>query len=189
MFDRKAYMLIYNKKHYEKNSESAKERVKKWATDNQEKVKEKRKLWWKLKGKKYRADNIEKIRSNARRYIAKNTTKKKLLDRKNVDPNFRLQHILRARVGHAIKRQYGKKAFTTIELLGCTIEEARTHLEILFKDGMTWDNHGTWHIDHIHPLSKFDLTNPNEQKKAFHYTNLQPLFSAENIRKGNRVIV
>jgi hypothetical protein len=54
---------------------------------------------------------------------------------------------------------------------------------------MTRENHGIWHIDHITPCTAFDLTDPEQQKKCFHYTNLQPLWASDNIRKGNKIIL
>ena len=62
------------------------------------------------------------------------------------------------------------------------------YLQGKFKEGMHWNNLGKWHIDHIRPCASFDLTDPEQQKQCFHYTNLQPLWAAENIRKGAKVI-
>lgn len=72
--------------------------------------------------------------------------------------------------------------------MGADIETVKKHLESLFQNGMTWDNHGFdgWHIDHIVPCAAFDLTDPEEQKKCFHYTNLQPLWAKDNLSKGDR---
>ena len=83
-----------------------------------------------------------------------------------------------------------KKSDSTMNLLGCTIQEAREYLEKQFKEGMTWENHGheTWHIDHIIPCASFDLTDPEQQKKCFHYTNLQPLWAKENMSKGAKIL-
>ena len=72
-------------------------------------------------------------------------------------------------------------------LLGCTIEEMRTFLEAEFEEGMTWENHGEWHVDHIRPCASFNLEYPEEQKKCFHWTNLQPLWAADNLAKGDRL--
>ena len=72
-------------------------------------------------------------------------------------------------------------------LLGCTIEEMRTFLEAEFEEGMTWDNYGEWHVDHIRPCASFNLEDPEEQKKCFHWTNLQPLWAADNLAKGDRL--
>lgn len=76
----------------------------------------------------------------------------------------------------------------TIELLGATAEEVKKHIESLFVEGMSWDNYSwdTWHIDHIIPLAAFDLRSEQQQKFAFHYTNLQPLWFKENIAKGDK---
>jgi len=101
-----------------------------------------------------------------------------------------LGKILRLRIWKAIRDNYSEKSFNTIELLGCTIQEAKEHLEKQFKEGMTWENHGIngWHIDHIIPCASFDLTDPEQQKKCFHYTNLQPLWAKENMSKGSKIL-
>ena len=71
-------------------------------------------------------------------------------------------------------------------LTGCTIPYLRGYLEGKFKEGMTWENYGSWHVDHIKPCASFDLTKKEEQEKCFHYTNLQPLWALENIKKGKK---
>lgn len=88
---------------------------------------------------------------------------------------------MRRRIGKAVR------AGSHVKNLGCSIEELKKHLESNFKTGMTWDNYGRkgWHIDHIRPLSKFDLSDPQQLIEACHYTNLQPLWWYENIRKSN----
>lgn len=92
-------------------------------------------------------------------------------------------------------RRYFEKAFASgskskrsQELIGCTIAHLRQHLERHFKPGMTWDNHSFegWHIDHIRPLATFDLSDPEQCRQAFHFTNLQPLWGKENLTKGAR---
>jgi hypothetical protein len=82
------------------------------------------------------------------------------------------------------------KTKKTLELLGCSWQEARDHIQSQFKEGMTWENHGFygWHIDHIIPCSSFDLTDLEQQKKCFHYTNLQPLWWKDNISKGSKIL-
>jgi predicted nucleic acid-binding Zn ribbon protein len=67
--------------------------------------------------------------------------------------------------------------------------ELLSYFESKFKEGMTWENYGWygWHIDHIRPCSSFDLTNSEELKKCFHYTNLQPLWGMDNMSKGNKL--
>ena len=74
-----------------------------------------------------------------------------------------------------------------MKLCGCSLEKLKQHLESQFTEGMTWDNKGDWHVDHIKPCASFDLTNPEEQKKCFHYTNLQPLWALDNMKKGAKL--
>jgi hypothetical protein len=95
---------------------------------------------------------------------------------------------LRRRLGEAVRLKHGHKSANTVALLGCTIPELRARLESLFAPGMSWDNYGplTWHIDHIKPCAKFDLTQPDQQRACFHYTNLQPLWAEDNILKGDK---
>ncbi len=64
----------------------------------------------------------------------------------------------------------------------------KKYLEGKFTEGMTWENHGTWHIDHRRPICSFNLLDEEEQKKCFHYTNLQPLWATDNLSKGGRVL-
>lgn len=119
--------------------------------------------WWKSdKGKKY---NTEVHR---RRYQS--------------EVEYKIKQNLRSRLGVALKST--PKTFTTLQILGCTITELREHLATQFKPGMTWENYGQWHIDHKIPCAAFDLTNSKQQSKCFHYTNLQPLWATDNLRKG-----
>jgi len=100
------------------------------------------------------------------------------------DINFKLAALLRSRLRNAIKNQ--QKSGSAVDDLGCSIEELVVYLENLFTEGMTWDNHGEWHIDHIKPLAKFNLTNRRELLKACNYSNLQPLWAKDNLSKGGR---
>jgi len=71
----------------------------------------------------------------------------------------------------------------TIQSIGCSVNELKKWLELKFQEGMTWDNYGKWHIDHIKPCCKFNLADIDDQKKCFHYTNLQPLWAKDNRKK------
>lgn len=75
-----------------------------------------------------------------------------------------------------------------MELTGCSKDDLYSHLESKFTEGMNWDNYGKWHIDHIKPCVSFDLTDTEEQKKCFHWTNLQPLWAIDNMRKGAKYV-
>lgn len=71
-------------------------------------------------------------------------------------------------------------------MLGCTLDQFKRHIENLWLDGMSWENYGKlgWHLDHIIPCASFDLTDPQQQKKCFHYSNIQPLWAIDNWSKG-----
>ena len=138
----------------------------------------------------YREKNKEKIAIRSKEYYEKNKEKnlkrawqyrKKRL--KN-DPYFKFICSLRSRISSTFKRK--TKRSSIITLLGCPVEIAVKHLEKQFTDGMTWDNYGQWHIDHISPLSSFNLEEEQDLKKACHYTNLQPLWAKDNRRKGTK---
>ena len=134
----------------------------------------------KLAQQRYRLKHKEKLAEKRRIHFH---------NRLKNDINYRLSWLLRSRVMIAIKSNLMDKAFKTMELLGCSIQEARQHIEKQFTNGMSWDNHGIWEIDHIIPISSFDLSKPEEQKKAFNYKNLQPLMKQENRSKGNRIMI
>ena len=112
--------------------------------------------------------------------------KKYYLIKRKTDMNFRILNSLRLRTWSALKGICKSKS--TIKLLGCSIEHLKYHLESQFKLGMSWDNYGKWHIDHIRPCASFDLRKPIEQRKCFHYTNLQPLWAKENQIKNAQII-
>lgn len=100
----------------------------------------------------------------------------------------RIRNNLRARLYRAIKGNF--KAGSAVGDLGCSIEDFKLHIERQFKPGMNWGNWSKtgWHIDHIVPLDVFDLTNREDIKKVCHYSNLQPLWSKENLSKGNKLL-
>lgn len=102
-----------------------------------------------------------------------------------IDERFRLARNLRKRLRAALK--FNSKTGSAVEDLGCSIDDLKIYLESKFDSEMSWKNYGPkgWHIDHIKPLSKFDLTDTKELKKACHYTNLQPMWWKENLRKSN----
>ena len=114
-------------------------------------------------------------------------TAKKIYKQRRGRPYERLASVIRARIYDVLK--HGYKSDRTENLIGISIKELKTYLESQFKEGMTWENYGFygWHIDHIKPLSSFDLNNPEEQKKAFHFTNLQPLWAKDNLKKHAKI--
>lgn len=141
-------------------------------------------------GREKRESNREEYNRKKRDEWAKNSEKRNAARRKNLqkrrdeDPQYRMKMALHVRLYDAVKHQKGTKSAKTLEMLGCTVEQLQTFLEAEFTEGMTWDNYGEWHIDHILPCASFNLEDPEEQKKCFHWTNLQPLWATDNIRKG-----
>lgn len=99
--------------------------------------------------------------------------------------DYRLRDNLRRRLSKSLKGH--PKEAAAHQLLGCSWNWFKKHIEKNFTDGMSWDNYGEWHVDHIHPLMTFDLTKRGQQKKAFHYKNLRPLWGDENRRRIKKV--
>jgi hypothetical protein len=103
-------------------------------------------------------------------------------------PHVRVYRSQARRMSKLIQNAGKKKALTTVEYLGCTAKELMERLEKQWKPGMSWDNYEFtgWHIDHIRPCNSFDLTDVEQQKTCFHYTNLQPLWAEDNMRKSKK---
>jgi hypothetical protein len=163
----------------------SKEYKKQYYLKNKEHILAINKLWQK--------NNIEKKRAIWRTYYYKNSKKlnqKKIEYRNKVyanNPYFRLYTCIRTRINRVIKNNI--KCKKTIDLLGIDIKGLWKHLKSKFKTGMTIKNHGkVWHIDHIIPIASFNLTDPKQQAKCFHYTNLQPLWAHENLSKGAKIL-
>ncbi len=185
----------YRKQYYLKNKEKRAKLDKEYREKNKEKrinydktyYKEKREEILEKKqndatrkeyAKKYYQNNKEQRLEYSKTYFSQNKEQHYYLKKvkKQKDINFRILENLRSRLSNALK---GRVKNTTIEELGCSIEEFKLHLEQQFDKNMNWENYGTyWEIDHIHPLSKGG---------SFHYTNTQPMHFSENRSKGNRI--
>lgn len=126
--------------------------------------------------KEYREKNIKECREREKKY----TTRRE----KDPESTLRIVSSLRSRVRAALKGI--DKSASTLELIGCSRQQLKDHLQSLFQSGMTWDNYGEWHIDHKKPCSKFNLSKEEEQKVCFNYTNLQPLWAIDNLQKSNK---
>lgn len=125
----------------------------------------------------YRKKNKDKTNAY-RRVYSKNRRKK--------DPLYKFKKNLRTRTSLAFTTNYWTKNSGNIDMLGTDYETAFKHIESQFTEGMTWENHGEWHIDHIIPLSS--AKTKEEMEKLCHYTNLQPLWKEENLSKGNKIL-
>jgi hypothetical protein len=114
-------------------------------------------------------------------------------NKKANDVEYRIVRLLRNRLGAAMRGK--QKTASTIELLGCDVEHFKLFLEAEFEEGMTWENYGRptdggpgWQVDHIRPCASFNLEDAEEQKRCFHWTNLQPLWAADNLAKGDSLV-
>ncbi len=172
-----------------------------------EKIVRKRTEYFRKYMREYREKNEEYKKRNykyVRKYYQRNRevllAKQKETDRseyyreymqeRRKNPQWRLLDRARSRIYNALKRKQGIKSKKTLELLGVkNFQEVIDHLVFQFREGMTLDNYGQWHVDHIRPCSSFNLLDIEEQKKCFHYTNLQPLWARENLSKGNKIDV
>lgn len=139
-----------------------------------------------LINKKNYQKNKEKRRKQIRDWDKNNLDKRREWHRRNQmsNLNYRIKRAIRARLNTAIKNGYKKQS--SLSYLGCDLDTFKNYMSNLFTEGMSWDNYGDWHIDHIKPLSLFDLSKEEEIKKAQHYTNLQPLWAKDNILKSNK---
>ena len=190
---------LRDKKYYIKNKENILLRYKKWCIRNRARISlngreycRKNKITILLKQKEYYVNNREKVLSYHKEYYVKNKENlllesykyKKLKLKTNIQ--FKLADALRNRLYNAIKRGY--KAGSAVRDLGCTIDELKIWIENKFQPGMSWDNwaYRGWHIDHKLALANFDLTSREQFLIACHYTNLQPMWWDENIRKSNK---
>ena len=153
----------YNKKYYNSNCNREKERVKIYYKENKNKVDEKSKI--------YRKNNIDKVKKwKFNFYLSKKD-----------DPLFIITQRIRNRIRKAIK---GQKSQITENILGCKFTEFKIYIESQFKEGMSWENHGNWHLDHKIPISW--ATNLEDIIKLSHFSNFQPLWAFENLEKGNK---
>jgi hypothetical protein len=173
--DHQIQMSEYHKNYRKENRARLRERAREEYWLDSKKACEKSRLRRIL----YRATRPTEVREYFKNYLRQ---------RRNHSPEFRILVSLRSRT-NALLRGKNKSA-KTLELVGCPIAWLEVHLESQFKPGMTWENYGpVWHIDHIRPCASFNLTNSEQQKICFHWTNLQPLFAKENLQKGDKYVV
>lgn len=155
--------IQYNKNNKEKRDSYNRE----YGLSNKEKIS--------LNKREYYLNNRQKIRDSKRIYMKK---------RRSEDPLFKLKDSIIGLIYHSIRKQGYKKNSKTQNILGCTYEIFKSFIEDKFQDGMSWENKGEWHLDHIIPISS--ATNEKEVYELNHYTNFQPLWSIDNLMKSNK---
>ena len=169
-----------DKKKYRENVEERKNKISEYRKNNQEKVKESK--------KKYYYENREKILKQKQDYGKKNIEKRRvyLYHRYHNNEIYKISNNIRTRIRIFLKTKNISKNNTTNKIVGCTPEFLKNYLEKKFTDEMSWENYGKWHIDHKIPLSS--AKTEEEVYKLCHYTNLQPLWSKDNLSKGDKIL-
>ena len=170
-------ILASRREALEKNRSRINAKRRERYADNPEPAKRAAREWY-IKNRESVLRNRSASRAERRAYRRKYER-----SRRKTDMSFRITKTLRTRLWSAINGV----GVSAISALGCSIDEARDHLASQFSKGMSWENYGSgWHIDHIKPLAAFDLTDPAQCAAACHYTNLQPMWAEDNLRKSKR---
>lgn len=185
--EHKAKVAARNRAYYAANREKCKAKSQEWRDRNPERVKAQR--------REYHASHPEYCREwYAKNKTARNKWHNKYRKRREQEnPQLAIYGKIVRNTNDALRKHLSGRRVTSrsriVQLLGCEFAVFVAHIESQFLPGMTWENHGLtgWHFDHIMPLSAFDLTDEEQLKKGCHYTNVQPLWAADNIRKGGRV--
>lgn len=188
------------RRYYAKNKDRCAEYNKTWRAENREKRNATQRIWSsknvdkiRQKGKDYYQANKARLKEYTENYRRTNPDKVRAARnarkrvRWNSDPEYRLVEGQRNRIRVALKRK--NKVDETLALLGCSARDLKTYIESKFEKGMTWDSffRGEIHVDHIKPLSSFDLRDPEQQRAAFGFSNLQPLWAEDNLAKSDKL--
>jgi hypothetical protein len=180
---------IKKMREYKKNNS---EKLKKYYLENSEKYKDYRESKKEIQKdymKDYYRNNLEKRKN----YLEKNKEKIKLKrnisekNKRDSDLLYKLKTYVRNRIIFYLKRNKITKKTKTFDIVGCTPYELKIFLESKFTDNMSWENQGMWHIDHIVPLSS--AKNEKELYNLCHYTNLQPLWAKDNMKKSDKIVI
>jgi hypothetical protein len=185
----------YNQKWYQKNLDRAKSMVRVRYSTNKEIINEERKKRYhqdtlvnikvKEKQKKYYENNKELCSKRAKLWAEKNKSRRNEISKKHYN-EYKTLMICRRLIKRTIKYLGTEKELTTIELIGYTPLLLKETIESKFIEGMSWENYGEWHIDHIRPISSFDK---NESPMVINsLDNLQPLWAIDNLKKGGKLI-
>lgn len=176
-------LLAYSKLYHQQNRARLKPKKDAWKRRNPEKVRRSQQK----AALRRRALGIRYVESAASRKRRLERCRRNFRQRYKKDLAFTLLRVLRLRL-HLVVNGRGSKG-RAVELLGCSIETFRGHIESQFQAGMSWANYGLhgWHIDHIMPCAVFDLRDPEQVARCFHYTNMRPVWAHDNLRKSSRV--
>jgi hypothetical protein len=197
---KKCYIEVY----YYLNLENVKNYKKKYYEDNKEEIIKKSTVFYqvnRLEINKKRRKNIIRLTEEERKeksnkksleyyYLNKEKQNKKTSERNKLrmlnDSKFKLSHNIRVLIRKSLQNQFTTKSKKTIEILGCSFDEFKIHLESQFDAKMNWENQGTyWHMDHIIPISSAETE--EDVYRLNHYTNFQPLYWLDNLKKSNKI--
>lgn len=161
-----------DKRYYSKNKEKINERIREWSKNNRNNLREYHKVW--------REENREAVNYKSNKWNK---------DRKSSDISYKVKTNIRTAFYSCLKERNINKFDRTFNILGYTLMDLMLHLEGQFTDGMSWDNYGQWHIDHIKPMTSFDFNSTNDEnfRLCWSLENLQPLWAKDNLSKGDKL--
>lgn len=170
----------YLRQYYLKNRDRLKAKTRAYYVKNRQSVIDRE--------QRYADKNRQKVNGYKKKYVSENKDKRRAYERnrRKTDPLFKLKITCRGRVRMALKSKSMRKSNPTVQILGAEIKVVKLHIEKLFSEGMGWDNHGEWEIDHRIPLASANTE--SEILNLCHYTNLQPLWKLDNKKKSDKII-
>lgn len=175
---KKEVILNKQKEYYLNNTEKIKEKLKENYYNN---IEENRK-----RGVDYYEKNKDTIKEKQRISYNEKNKSEQVKNRRKSDPIFKLKTYIGNRLRDYLKgKKYTKKS-KIFDIVGCSPDELKEHIQSKFIEGMCWENHGEWHIDHVVPLAS--AKTEDEIYKLNHYSNLQPLWKIDNLKKSNKLI-
>jgi len=175
----------YKKDYYQKNKASINAKSRRWARENKKRKAEADRL--------YREKNKERLALSSKEYNSNPKNRRKANDNRNFKRHTKtgvmLNHKMGCNMRKSLKSNKGGKHWE--KLVNYSLADLKFHIESLFKEGMTWENYGEWHIDHIIPLNIFDISSPKSKgfKKAWALNNLRPMWASDNIRKSDKLFM
>lgn len=169
-----------NKESRGRNLEASRQSSERWRAAHADQAKARQRKW--------REDNRERFTGMVMDWRKRNPDKVRAADEaRRLTPEWKLKRTISSRLRLLLQDKAGRK---TVDLIGYTTAELRAHLERQFQPGMTWDNYGEWHVDHIVPVASFTFTGIDDPqiKRAWSLPNLRPIWAQENMRKHDKVL-
>jgi hypothetical protein len=175
-----------------KDTVYSEEKRKKYYNENKDHILENKIEYYERNKEIIKENRINYYKNNPhKRQERRNKENAKRKEKYHSDSGYKLKRLLDSSIRKMLKFNGLKKSERTIELIGCSEEEFKKHIESQFTDGMAWENYGKgsgkWNIDHIIPCVSFDLTKLEERLKCFNYKNQRPLWERENLSKNDKM--